>query len=75
MGKGTSGGDTADAVSYTHLDVYKRQVLGFEGIAFETDGHAPITCLCKNVQTIRPACLFYTRSLIQELHDLSLIHI
>ena len=44
-------------------------VLGFEGIAFETDGHAPITCLCKNVKTIRPACLFYTRSLIQELHD------
>ena len=37
-------------------------VLGFEGIAFETDGHAPITCLCKNVKTIRPACFIPDRS-------------
>ena len=38
-------------------------VLGFEGIAFETDGHAPITCLCKNVrQSALPVCFIPDRS-------------
>ena len=44
-------------------------VLTETGIALKPAVTLPITCLCKNVKTIRPACLFYTRSLIQELHD------
>ena len=56
-------------VSYTHLDVYKRQVIGIAGI-FRKKGYVGICCGTALAVALRFVCHFISGAII-----LSLIHI
>ena len=77
MGTGTSADDGAEPVSYTHLDVYKRQTLACAGGIGATSALAAPAATTAWVIAVDGQILGAAdqEAALQALYELSLIHI